>query len=293
MRCSLLLFLVLFAISSSNAQYKKRYQDKLEPDSKLKDYGYNYTFEKVNDTLYIYKRYFPENRQIVEFRSYRDKRMRVLHGLSYMAYDDGTVTTRGYYYKNKKEGLWQHGLGTSGMYENDEKTGVWKTLNEDSTIYKEMFYVIGKREGKQLTYDSLGNIEYEELFENGELISTNKESISEIVEEFPRFPGCEDNGMSGKELRNCANGELLKYVYSNLRYPPHARENDVEGKAIFRYVVSAEGKIEDIETLSGLSEDIRDECIPLIKTMPKWRPGYKDGKPVKVQFTLPIVFRLE
>ena len=35
------------------------------------------------------------------------------------------------------------------------------------------------------------------------------------------------------------------------------------------------------------------EALRVINTMPKWKPGMQRGKPVRVKFTVPVMFRLQ
>lgn len=285
---------ILFMLSfNCDAQwYKKRYEDQLEPKSKVISAEYNFSVEKVNDTLYLYKDYFTGNMQMTSYISFSDKKLEVKNGLFKRMYDDGTLVAKGHYHSNEKEGFWYEN-DKHGRYKNGKRVGKWQSLREDSTLIVEMNYLDDKLNGRYIAYDSTGNVEYEELYEFGELIESTKSDVAEVVEEMPRFPGCEDQGLEGKELKTCADTKMLTYVYSNLRYPKNAREYGVEGIARFQFVVDKEGNIVDIKTLWGLSGEIKKECLKLIKSMPKWRPGYKNGEPVKVMYTLPIRFKLE
>ena len=85
----------------------------------------------------------------------------------------------------------------------------------------------------------------------------------------------------------------MSYVYNNLKYPPNARSNNIEGLAIFRFVVNTDGTITEIKALRGLCQDIVKEGISLIRKMPRWHPGMQDGQPVQVKFNLPVRFRIE
>lgn len=69
-KCLLLLFLIAVNTTAWSQSFKKKYKDKLEPNSKLIDCGYNYTIEKVNDTLYIYKKYLPILKRLTDLVSF-------------------------------------------------------------------------------------------------------------------------------------------------------------------------------------------------------------------------------
>ena len=69
------------------------------------------------------------------------------------------------------------------------------------------------------------------------------DTTTKIVEEMPRFPGCEEMDLSSEDLSKCSQGKLLNYVYENLKYPRKAREENIQGKAIIQFVVDKDGKI--------------------------------------------------
>jgi len=86
--------------------------------------------------------------------------------------------------------------------------------------------------------------------------------------------------------------ELSKFLSKNILYPKLAKENNIEGRVIVRFVVEKDGSISNTDILRKLGFGCDEEVIRLIKTMPKWVPGKQNGKPVRVYYTLPIVFKL-
>ena len=82
-------------------------------------------------------------------------------------------------------------------------------------------------------------------------------------------------------------------MYKNLRYPAIAREYGVQGQALVSFVINKDGKPEQILIKRGLCQAIQTELISLLTKMPPWEPGKQGGKPVKVVYTVPIVFKLE
>lgn len=87
--------------------------------------------------------------------------------------------------------------------------------------------------------------------------------------------------------------QLYKFVSNNLRYPSLARENGLKGKVIVRFYIDIDGSIkEPIVLKDGVGAGCADEAVRVIKLMPKWVPGMKNSKQVKVYFTLPITFGL-
>jgi protein TonB len=83
------------------------------------------------------------------------------------------------------------------------------------------------------------------------------------------------------------------YLGRNLRYPEAAREINIEGKVMVRFVVNEDGSISDVEVLRGIGGGCDEEAKRVVAGMPKWKPGKQEGKAVKVYFMLPISFKLE
>ncbi len=133
---------------------------------------------------------------------------------------------------------------------------------------------------------------------------TSKE-IHLIVEQMPEFPG-------GVEA-------MIEYISNKLQYPPLVQATGAQGRVILRFVVGKDGKIQDVDILSndlafenkslsktinfmGVEKDLdiktiqfiaAQEAMRVVKSMPKWNPGIKEGKPVSVYFTMPFSFRLK
>jgi protein TonB len=71
-----------------------------------------------------------------------------------------------------------------------------------------------------------------------------------------------------------------------------ARESGIQGKVFVTFVVEKDGSITDVKVLRGIGGGCDEEAVRVIKGMPKWSVGKQRGKPVRVQFNMPIVFKL-
>ncbi len=87
--------------------------------------------------------------------------------------------------------------------------------------------------------------------------------------------------------------DLGKYLSENIHYPDSARENNVEGRVILKFVVNEDGHISDCSIVKGISPDCDAEALRVVKNMPAWKPGRQNGKEVKVYYNQPISFKLE
>ncbi len=116
-----------------------------------------------------------------------------------------------------------------------------------------------------------------------------------IVEEMPRFPGCEEVEGDTKAKKACADAVLLKYLAENIKYPPLALENNIQGSVIVQFVVDKDGKVQKSKVLRDIGANCGKEALRLVNSMNEnytWIPGKQRGRPVAVQFTLPIRFKL-
>ncbi len=119
--------------------------------------------------------------------------------------------------------------------------------------------------------------------------------VHTVVEEMPRFPGCED--MSDKtERKACAQQAMLKYIYNEINYPTLARETGIEGTVVVRFYIDEQGNVKAPEILKEIGGGCGKEALRVVKTMndmgEKWTPGRQRGRAVKVYFNLPVKYKL-
>lgn len=58
-------------------------------------------------------------------------------------------------------------------------------------------------------------------------------------------------------------------------------------------MVNKDGSIVDAKVLRGVDPYLDKEALRVINSMPKWKPGMQRGKPVRVKYTVPVMFRLQ
>lgn len=121
--------------------------------------------------------------------------------------------------------------------------------------------------------------------------------IFKVVEEMPRFPGCEDMAADKTEKKNCADRKLLQFISQNIKYPAIARENRIQGRCFITFVVEKDGSVTNVELARDIGGQCGKEALRVVNLMArsdlKWSPGKQRGKPVRVQFSLPIHFQLD
>lgn len=112
----------------------------------------------------------------------------------------------------------------------------------------------------------------------GDDLGLGQQEIFTIVEQMPEFQGGEE--------------KLREFLSKNIKYPAMARENGISGTVYITFVVEGDGRITDVKSLRGLGGGLTEEALRVVKMMPNWTSGKQNGKPVRVQFTLPVKFTL-
>ena len=90
-----------------------------------------------------------------------------------------------------------------------------------------------------------------------------------------------------------AGTNIPQYLGENITYPKSARKRDIEGRIIVKFVVDEDGGVADVWVVKGIDPECDAEAARVVSEMPFWHPGMQNGVPVRVYFTLPIVFKLE
>jgi periplasmic protein TonB len=99
-----------------------------------------------------------------------------------------------------------------------------------------------------------------------------------VVEDEPEFPG-------GEMARR-------KFLSENIKYPKTASEVGIDGTVHVTFIIEKNGSVTDVRILRGIGGGCDEEAIRVVKAMPNWIPGKQRGKPVRVQFNMPIKFTL-
>jgi len=135
---------------------------------------------------------------------------------------------------------------------------------------------------KNIKGDPNADIKIDEPVGNSDVKQVTEEDPNKIftaVEQEPGFKG-------GIE-------KFYSYLQKNIRYPAVAKENNVQGKVFLSFVVEKDGSLTDIKVVRSLGSGCDDEAVRVLKGSPRWNPGIQNGRPVRVQYTMPISFTLQ
>ncbi len=100
-----------------------------------------------------------------------------------------------------------------------------------------------------------------------------------VVEYMPQFPGGEK--------------ALMGFIRNNLKYPVIAQEKGITGSVVVNFLVSSTGKITMVKVDKSVDPSLDAEAIRVVEKMPDWKPGKQGGKPVEVNYSIPIEFALK
>jgi outer membrane biosynthesis protein TonB len=129
------------------------------------------------------------------------------------------------------------------------------------------------------------------------------------VDEPPMFDECEDK-VTKEEMQECFEKFLLKNLHENIIYPESAKDLDIEGRTYVGFVVDNTGMISQVKILKGSGadyektekainniidayDDLDNAAVIAINATPKTQPATVDGKPVNVQYVIPVVFEIQ
>ena len=202
-------------------------------------------------------------------------------GNSYLAFNDWVISRTDYPEEAVREGIsgWarvSYTVGTDGNV-----TDIKPTAGTNSVLGSALAAVI--RTSPRWTPPR--NPEMNEPF-TAEVVARftlpDKVKVAEtfiVVEEMPKFPGGDQ--------------ALFKHLYDNLKYPPGAKAEGVQGKVILRFVITAEGKVADVTIVRGVHPLLDEEAVRVMNSVPDWIPGKQGGRTVDVYYSVPINFALK
>ena len=100
-----------------------------------------------------------------------------------------------------------------------------------------------------------------------------------VVEHDPEFPG----GMDA----------LYQWIGANYKWPETARSCDAIGNVYVTFIVEKDGSVSNVKLLRDIGCGHGEAVVEMLQHMPKWKPGKQRGKPVRVQYNLPVRIMLQ
>ncbi|MFB9057263.1 energy transducer TonB [Mariniflexile ostreae] len=123
-----------------------------------------------------------------------------------------------------------------------------------------------------------------------EVVEEDVEVPFAVIEDVPVFPGCE--GGSKAEIKACFQKKMQEHISKHFRYPQAALDLAIQGRVNVIFVIDAKGFVTGIRS-RGPDKILENEAERIMKELPQMQPGKQRGKPVKVPYSVPIVFKMQ
>lgn len=114
--------------------------------------------------------------------------------------------------------------------------------------------------------------------EDSKKAEENDNDVLTIVEKMPEYPG--------------GNAALGQFIGANMKYPAEAQANNIEGVVYVKFIVNTDGSVSGVKVARGVHPDLDAEAVRVVKLLSGYKPGTQRGKPVRVQYTIPLRFKL-
>ncbi len=267
------------------------YKDARTPDSKLISASPTQTVELV-DGLYLQKTFYLDTKTVTATRYFKDPALTQQTGREVKYNDSGIKFFEGNYENNRLQGpatdydVRRGWKASEKIYDNGKLEGEGTDFDSTGRVVRLWHYHLGELDGESIVYDENGGIKGKSVWKAGEQISSTGPDTDQKMPAYTCNP-------EFSKYENCGEVSLMRYLQNAVKYPEFAREQNIQGNALVSFVVGKDGSIQNIYVINGVCRSIRQECFRVVSGMPKWTPGYANGEPVKVRFTLPMRFRLE
>ena len=128
--------------------------------------------------------------------------------------------------------------------------------------------------------------------EGGTAEEIDEEVPFAVIEDVPVFPGCE--GVAKNKRLDCFMEQMAKHIKKNQQYPERAMEDGIQGRVSVLFVIDKDGGISNVQVRGPKGGELLEkEAKRVIEKLPKFKPGMQRGKPVKVKYSQPIIFKLQ
>lgn len=192
--------------------------------------------------------------------------------------------------------------------------GEVKSLEDEEVLDKLLHIKKEDMESVTVLKDAAALAIYGDRGKNGVIEVKTKKSVPKASATAAEVSNKDDNEVfqNPEESAEFPGGSaaLKQFLAMNIHYPEAARENGVQGRVIMQFIVNADGSCSDFKvirnTAAASSENpvgaakltkaraaLEKEALRVLRAMPYWKPAKQQGKAVRMQYTLPVVFRLQ
>jgi TonB family protein len=235
----------------------------------------------------------------------RNEGLSLTRGMNFTPVYQGVVTS---YYKNgnkQAERKYNNGKLAGDAIEYYSNGNIHTIIRYDSTAYLKEYR---DSTGAVLAQNGNGHwVQEPDGFHEpmqGEIVNGKKEGVwtktnlvgkqtevKFINGKVPMEPFKLQDNMVSPMFRGGEKG-FSKYLSKTIKYTAVARDYDIQGRSILTFVVEKDGSLSSIQIVSRAGGGLDEEAVRVLKISPPWLPGTEDGKPVRVQYSIPVNFGL-
>jgi protein TonB len=193
---------------------------------------------------------------------------------------DSLYSYESFFCDNKKRSEYQYVVAGGEK----RKTGLNQSWFRNGQLKQSVTYQNNAIDGELITFWNNGQLKRKDYYDTGRFQDGqcwDKEGTEIDHYDYEIMPV-----YVGGESR------FFEFLQKNIQYPPNAKDQGVSGTVYVGFVINTDGNVENVKILRGIGTECDEEVIRLISSMPKWIPGKIDGELVKVQYSLPVHFRL-
>ncbi|SDT09950.1 TonB family C-terminal domain-containing protein [Mucilaginibacter mallensis] len=200
-------------------------------------------------------------------------------------YPNGKLYTIEKYDAIKLHSLLTECRDSTGNILTDNGNGKWIEFDKDIKNEVEEGQVKNSLQDGEWHEIINGVAKYVIVYKQGVFVSTtdtSRRSGEGIFIAVDKEPEYKNGGLPG----------LYAFLGKTINYPPDAKRNGIQGKVLITFVVEKDGSLSDVKALRSPDKSLADEAIRAVMLSPKWIPGMQGVRPVRVQYTIPVSFRL-
>ena len=169
-----------------------------------------------------------------------------------------------------------------------------KTTKEDKVLKAEPGTLRIVVDGEEMTpQEALKTVQGKEIHNNivadNELHVTTSDKVETTVEgdDDPVMDVAEQSAEFPDSL-----GNIYAWLSRNISYPKEAQEKKIEGRVAIEFIIEKDGSIKEVRSLKSPDALLSAEAERVVRAMPRWEPATVKGKPVRMRFVMPILFKL-
>ncbi len=302
---------VILGVEKYNIEGSKKYAEEFDESGHLVQLWYYGPKEDIDSTLM----YYPNGRiKNAHYTAYENNEGFTQFFLYMSYYPNGKLETRGFEYKQSRNGNWLSYDSTGALlaniqYEDNMPFGWFQTYYPNGKV-KVKAYCYEAITDTILVYSKTGarvaqsDPAYSKTIQEVQLAypsilfrdpnkfpvdhkKKGKVALGDIVsegvwsDEPPQFPG--------------GNDSLSNFISRHVSYPEPERRLSLEGTVVIKFLVEKDGALSDIQVERAVKDapGFTKETLGMMRAMPKWKPAKTKGKIVRVYHQVPIHFSLK